>query len=145
MSEKHEQIARRMIDDVWNRGQLDMIPQLVANDYVSHDPVNPGRGIQAATEVVTKYRTAFPDCRIDIDEMFSAGERVVMRFHYSGTHRGQLEGIPPTGRPVTGTGQTIYRFSGDRIQEAFTNWDALGMMQQLGVVTMPAKAKAAAL
>jgi predicted ester cyclase len=78
--------------------------------------------------------------RADIDELFSAGDRVVCRWRFSGTHCGPLEGIAPTGRQVTITGLSIARFSGDRIQETFVNWDALGLMQQLGVVTMPGKA-----
>jgi steroid delta-isomerase-like uncharacterized protein len=145
MSEKHEQVVRRMFDEVWNLGNVDAIPQLITSDYENHDPMNPIKGINATKELVTKYRTAFPDCRLAIDELFSAGDKVVVRWRYSGTHRNQLEGIAPTGRKVNGTGITLYRFSGERIQEAFTNWDALGLMQQLGVVTLPGKATAAGL
>jgi hypothetical protein len=65
--------------------------------------------------------------------------KVVTRFHYGGTHKNQFEGIAPTGRRVNGTGITIQRFQGDRVQETYTNWDALGLMQQLGVVTLPGK------
>ena len=66
-----------------------------------------------------------------------------MRWRYSGTHKGQLEGVAPTGRPVKGTGITINLLSGDRIREAYINWDALSLMQQLGVVTLPGKAMGA--
>jgi steroid delta-isomerase-like uncharacterized protein len=101
--------------------------------------MNPNRGLDGAREFVKKYRTAFPDCRLDIDEMFSVGDRVVVRFHYNGTHKNNLEGIPPTGRHVTGPGIAIHRFAGDRIAESYTNWDALGLMTQLGVVTLPGR------
>jgi hypothetical protein len=76
-------------------------------------------------------------------ELLSVGDKVVTRFHYSGTHKNQFEGIAPTGRRVNGTGITIQRFQGDRIQETFTNWDALGLMQQLGVVTLPGNTSSA--
>jgi steroid delta-isomerase-like uncharacterized protein len=128
---------------VWNQGNLRLLDELLTNDYVGHDPVNPVRGIQGAKDVVSMYRKAFPDCRLDIDDLFSTGDKVVVRFRYNGTHQNTLEGIPPTGRHVTGPGISIYRFQGDRIVEDFTNWDALGLMQQLGVVTLPGKTQRA--
>ena len=139
MSEKQETISRRAIEDVWNRGQLDAIPGLFTNDYVNNDPLNNTKGLEAYKNFVQKYRVAFPDCRLDVDETFSSGDNVVVRWRYSGTHKGQLDGVAPTGRRVTGTGITINHFSGDRIREAFINWDSLGLMQQLGVVTLPGK------
>ena len=73
----------------------------------------------------------------------SIGDRVVVRWRYSGTQRAPLEGIPATGKHVSGSGITIHRFAGDKNQEEFTDWDALGLMQQLGVVTMPGKTSTA--
>ena len=143
MSEKHEAIARRAIEDVWNKGKLEAITELFTTDYVNNDPLNHTKGVEAYKNFVKTYRVAFPDCRLDIDEVITARDTVVMRWRYSGTHKGPLEGVAPTGRRVTGTGITISHFSGDRIQEAFVNWDALGLMQQLGVVTLPGKAKEA--
>ena len=143
MSEKQEAVVRRMMEEVWNKRKVEAIDTFFTKDYANHDPINPTNGLEAYRIVVNKYHTAFPDCRLDIDELFSAGDTVVMRWRYSGTQRGQLEGLPPTGRYTTGAGITICRFSGDRIREAFVNWDALGLMQQLGVVTLPGKAAAA--
>jgi steroid delta-isomerase-like uncharacterized protein len=140
MSEKQETIVRRLFEEVWNKGKLDVADQLFTNDMVSHDPVDQTRGLPAFKGVVTKYRSAFPDCRLDIEDIFSAADKVVVRWRYTGTHKGQLQGIAPTGRPVNGTGITINLFSGDRIREVYNNWDALGLMQQLGVVTLPGKA-----
>ena len=140
MAEKHETSVRRLIDEAWNKGNLKVIDEVCAPDIVNNDPMNPVRGLEAQRGLVKKYRTAFPDCRLDVDEIFSASDKVVVRWRYSGTHQGQLEGIAPTGRRVNGTGLTIYHFMGDRIQQVFANWDALGMLQQLGVVTLPGKA-----
>jgi steroid delta-isomerase-like uncharacterized protein len=139
MPEKNEVVVRKLMDDVWNKGNLKLLDEILSPDHVEHDPVNPTRGLDAAKETVKKYRSAFPDCRLTIDEIFSAGDRVVVRYTYNGTHQSTLEGIPPTGRRVTGPGISIHRFAGDRIKETFTNWDALGLMQQLGVVTLPGK------
>jgi steroid delta-isomerase-like uncharacterized protein len=133
-----------MIDEVWNQGNLDTIAQLITNDYVSHDAGTPIRGIDANRSFISKFRAAFPDCRLEIEEVVSAGTTVVTRWRYSGTHQGALDGIAPTGRNVSGTGLTLHRFAEDRIAEAFTNWDALGLMQQLGAVTLPGKVSRAA-
>jgi steroid delta-isomerase-like uncharacterized protein len=143
MSEKHEAIARRVFEEVWNKGKLDAIAELLTTDHVNHDPVNQAKGLEAYKDFVKKYRGAFPDCRLEIDELFSAGEKVAVRWRYSGTHKGQLEGAQPTGRHVTGTGISINHFSGEKIRETFTDWDALGLMQQIGVVTLPGKASRA--
>jgi steroid delta-isomerase-like uncharacterized protein len=143
MSEKLEAISRRAIEDVWNKGQLEAITELFTTDYAHNDPLNTTKGLEPFKNFVKKYRVAFPDCKIEIDELISAGDKVVVRWRYSGTQKGTLEGIAPTGRKVTGTGISIDHFSGDRIRESFINWDSLGLMQQLGVVTLPGKATGA--
>jgi steroid delta-isomerase-like uncharacterized protein len=145
MSEKQERVVRRMVDEVWNQGKLDTLAQLITNDYINHNAGTPIRGIDANRSFITKFRSAFPDCRLQIDEIVSAGATVVTRWRYSGTHRGELDGIAPTGHSVSGTGLTLHRLDDDdRIEEAFTNWDALGLMQQLGAVTLPGKVSSAA-
>ena len=143
MSEKNEAVVRRMFQEVWNDRKLDAIERFFATDYMNHDPVNPTTGLEAYRNVVKTYLTAFPDCRIDIDDLCSASDQVIVRWRYSGTQHGPLEGLAPTGRHATGTGISICRFQGEKIGEAFINWDALGLMQQLGAVTLPGKAAAA--
>jgi predicted ester cyclase len=122
---------------IYRQGNLKVLDELIAPNFVRHDPVNPGKGPQAERDAVTKYRSAFPDCRIDLEEVLALGDRVITRFRWSGTHRNTLDGIAPTGRTVSGTGMSITRFSGNRIAEAHIQWDALGLLQQLGVVTLP--------
>lgn len=140
MSDKLSHVARQMFAEVWNHGNVDLLPQLITPDHANHDPMNEIKGLEAVRQLVTKYRTAFPDLRLDVDDTLTAGDRdVVLRWRYKGTHRGELEGIAPTRRVVSGSGITIFRFEGSLIKEAFTQWDALGMMQQLGVVTLPGK------
>lgn len=145
MSDKQERVVRRLVDEVWNQGKIDTIGQLVTNDFVSHDAGTPIRGIDANRAFINKFRSAFPDCHLQIEEIVSAGTTVVTRWRYSGTHLGQLDGIAPTGRVVKGTGLTLHRLTADdRIDVAFNNWDALGLMQQLGAVTLPGKVSSAA-
>ncbi len=143
MSDKHEATIRRLMDEAWNKGNLKILDELLAKDYVAHDPMYPSRDLAGLKDQIGKLRTAFPDCRCEIDDLLSAGDKVVVRWRFSGTHKNQFEGVPATGRRVNGTGMSIERFVGDRIAETYTNWDALGMMQQLGVVTLPGKASSA--
>ena len=78
--------------------------------------------------------TAFPDIRVRIEDLFAADDKVVVRWSSHGTHRGELQGIPPTHRPVTMTGIAIYRLAGGKIVEEWMNTDMLGMLRQLGVI-----------
>jgi predicted ester cyclase len=93
---------------------------------------------------VTLYRNAFPDIRLTIEDMLAEGETVVARWSCRGTHKGELNGIAPTGKQFNITGISIARFTNGKMFEGYINWDALGLMQQLGVVPELAKAKAAA-
>ena len=143
MSQENESIVRRLIEDGWNRGDLAVVDDCLAPSYTQEGPLETIRGPEGEKAAITKYRKAFPDCNLQIDEMFSAGDRVVVRFTYSGTHRGEFEGLAPTGRTAQGKGIDVVHMLDGRIVASYSQWDALGLMQQLGVVTLPGKAKAA--
>jgi steroid delta-isomerase-like uncharacterized protein len=143
MSHQNEAIVRRLIEEGWNRGNLSVVDDCLAASYTHEGPLDTTRGPEGEKAMITKYRNAFPDCKLQIDEMFSTGDRVVVRFTYAGTHRGDFEGLAPTGRSVQGKGIDILQMADERIVAAFSQWDALGLMQQLGVVTLPGKVKAA--
>jgi len=81
---------------------------------------------------------------LTIEDIIAEGETVIARWSCRGTHKGDLSGIAPTGKQFTISGVSIARFSGSKMAEGYVNWDALGLMQQLGVVPALAKAKAAA-
>ena len=89
---------------------------------------------------MTGYRTAFPDLRLTIEAQVSEGDLVVTRWKASGTHQGELFGIAPTGKQATVTGISLTRVSGGKIAEDWTNWDTLGLLQQLGAVPAPTTA-----
>lgn len=139
MSQENKALVRRLIDEVWNQGKLAMTDELVAPNFATHDPGSPdfGRGPQAVKQGVSLYRNAFPDIRFTIEDMVAEGDKVVTRWTASGTHKGELSGIPPTGKKTTVTGVTISRFAGGKIVETWSNWDTLGLMQQLGVAPAP--------
>jgi steroid delta-isomerase-like uncharacterized protein len=147
MSEQNKAIVRRLIEEVWNKGNLSLVDELFAPTYEHHDASSPdfGRGPESEKKRATLYRTAFPDIRLTIEDMIAEGETVMTRWSCRGTHKGDLSGIAPTGKQITISGVTVARLANGKMAEGWVNWDALGLMQQLGVVPeLAAKTKAAA-
>ena len=145
MSEENKALARRLIEKVYNDGNLEVIDENVAEDYVHHDPTMPeqeGHGPEHLKEFTRMYRSAFPDLHVQIEDQVAEEDRVVVRWVASGTHEGDLMGVDPTGNPVTMAGMTIYRMDEGKIAETWDNYDAMGMMQQLGVIPSPEEAQA---
>jgi len=133
-TEDNKANARRFIEEVWNRGNLAVIDEITSPNYVDHDPAMTVQGIEGLKQFVSMYLTAYPDTHFTIEDQIAEGDTVVTRWTAHGTHKGPLMGIPPTGKQVTVTGITIDRFANGKGVESWVNYDALGMMQQLGVV-----------
>jgi steroid delta-isomerase-like uncharacterized protein len=145
MSENNKAIVRRLFAELWNNGNLSVAGELFAPNYEDHDPSTPdfGRGPDSEKKRASLYRTAFPDLHLTIEDLIAEGETVMARWSCRGTHKGDLNGIAPTGKQFTISGMTLVRLSNGKVAEGYVNWDALGLMQQLGVVPELAKAKAA--
>ena len=138
-TEENKAIARRVNDEIWSEGHLDVIDELFADDFVATIVGAPEqiRGPQGFREFVVTYRTAFPDLRITVDEQFAEGETVVTRWTATGTNEGELMGMPATGKQVTTAGININRISGGKLVEGWGLFDQLGLLQQLGAVPVP--------
>lgn len=136
MSAVNKALARRLVEEAFNQGRLDVTEELVASDFVGHDPSLPEevRGPAGVKEVIAGYRAAFPDIQITIEDQIADGDLVVTRWRATGTHQGELMGMPATGKQATVTGITIDRIADDQIVESWDNWDTLGLMQQLGAI-----------
>lgn len=133
-SEKNKANARRNFEEVWNQGKLDVIDEIRTSDFVMHMPGSDLQGTEAYGQYVTIYRTAFPDLKFTIEYQVAVGDKVVTRWSSTGTHKGKLMDIAPTGIQTSSTGISIGRYVGGKCVEAWGNWDALGLWQQLGVV-----------
>jgi len=143
MSETNKAICRQLIEEVVNRGNLAVVDSLVASSYVYHGPGGLElRGPEGFKQLVTMYRTAFPDLKMTIDDAIAEGDKVVLRWTGRGTHRGDLAGIAPTGRATTVTGLVVSRLANGKIVEDFESFDEVGMLRQLGVTTIPVPAHA---
>jgi steroid delta-isomerase-like uncharacterized protein len=141
MSEENKALARRFIEEAFNQGNLDVIDETTSSEWVHHDPAMPeeGHGPEGAKQFVQMYRSAFPDTHITIEDQVAEGDKVVTRWTARGTHEGELMGITPTGNRVEITGITIDRIEGGKTVETWDHYDALGMMQQLGVMEQPSE------
>jgi steroid delta-isomerase-like uncharacterized protein len=145
MSEGNKNVVRRLFEEVWNKGNLPVTDELFAPNYAHHDSSTPdvGRGPESERKRATLYRTAFPDLRLTIEDIIAEGETVTARWSCRGTHNGEFSGTAPTGKQFTISGISIARFANGKMAEGWVNWDALGLMRQLGVISEVTKTKAA--
>jgi len=136
--EGNKALSRRTFEEVWNQGNLAAIDELYDANQVSHGlGVDVPSGSAGLKQFITMYRTAYPDTHFTVEDQIAEGDKVATRWTATGTHRGDLFGIPPTGKRVTVTGIAISRVANGKIVETWNNFDALGQLQQLGVAPMP--------
>ena len=140
LSETNKTVSRRFFDEVWNKGNLTVLNEIIAKDHVNSGPGSiPGlpTGPEGTKQLVTVYRNAFPDVHFTIDEQIAEGDKVVTRWTAQGTHQGELAGLPATGKSSTVTGIAVDRIVNGKIAESWGIFDEFGMMQQLGAIPMP--------
>ena len=137
MSEENEALVRRYFEEIWNKGNLELIDELFTTNFVRHGPVGTEgevRGLEGFKALVSSYRAGLPDLRIPIEDQIAAGDRVVTRWTAYGTHQGELLGNAPTGNQATVTGILVDRISGGKIEEEWVDYDTLHLMQQIGAL-----------
>jgi steroid delta-isomerase-like uncharacterized protein len=138
MSEENKALDRRIYEEVWGAYDLENVEKYFAADYVDHTALPglpPGReGVKAT---VNMFASALSDTKLVIDDQIAEGDKVVTRWTSTTTHTGEFLGIPATGKRIKVTGIGISRFEGGKVVESWTEYDSIGMMQQLGVVPQP--------
>ena len=140
IEDRNRRVVRRHYDEAWNARDLGSIDETHAADCVHHDPSNPEpiRGLAAIRARLAEVQEAFPDLRMELHDLIAEGDRVVVRWTFTGTHRGTFGGIPATGRPVRVDGIIVHRLRDGRLVEDFLVRDSLAMLRQLGVISLPA-------
>jgi len=139
-TETNKTLVRRFYEDLFNQRNLALVDELCSTNHVFHNPPTTLRGREEFKQLLSLYITAFPDARFTVEDEIADGDRVASRYTFRGTHRGELLGIPPTGKQVTVTEIIINRIVNGKTEEGWLNFDALGMMQQLGVIPAPGQA-----
>lgn len=127
--------ARRMFEEVWSQGRFEALDELVAPEFQVHVAGRPEpiRGPKAFEQFVRSFREGLPDLTLSVEDQVAEGDRVVTRWSGRGTHEGDLMGIPATGKELTFDGIVIARLANGTIKESWGVFDALGMLQQVGV------------
>jgi steroid delta-isomerase-like uncharacterized protein len=135
-SDQNLALVHRLFDEVNNKHNLAAADELVAPDYILHDPGNPNfsGGREGYKQFQTGFTQAFPDHQLTFDAEFAAGDLVVTRWTSTGTQTGALGGIPATGKHVKVSGITISRVANGMVAEDWQEWDQLGLLKQLGVM-----------
>jgi len=130
--EELKAIVRCEIEEVWNKGNFTVANEIITTNYIRHEATENIQGLEDFREFVTGFRTAFPDAHFKIDGMIVEGDKVAMRYTFSGTHKGDYMGIASTGKQVTATGISVSRIAGGKVQETWNYMDKLSILVQLG-------------
>ena len=143
MSAENIATSRRLIEEAFNHGNLDVIDEATADNFVDHDPMMGDQDAAAAKQTIATYRESFPDIHITIEDIIDADDKVVYRWTGEGTFENEMMGLQPThekGDPVKGT--TIDRFEGGKVVESWSQWDTLTFMRDVGAIPQEAAAPA---
>ena len=136
--EQNGATVRRFVDEAMNKKNLDVGDDLLTADVIFHTPSGEAlEGIEGWKRYAGMFITAFPDLDFKVEDTIAGSSKVVLRWVGTGTHRGNLRSIPPSGKQVSFPGVAIYRLEGDKIAEMWGMIDMLGLMQQIGAIPSP--------
>jgi steroid delta-isomerase-like uncharacterized protein len=139
-TEVNKALVQQMLE-LMVRGDLNTADHVLAPNWVNHDPsLPPLQGYEGFKQLSMIFRSALPDGQIEIEDLLAEGDKVATRFRLRGTNTGSFQGMPPTGKAVDITAMGIFRVEDGRVTDNWVNFDALGLMQQLGVVPAPGQA-----
>jgi predicted ester cyclase len=126
-------ILNKHLGEVFHKGNLSVVDEIIHPDYVYHGPLGEAKGPEGFKQIVNQALTAFPDIHYDIIDMFGEGDKLAVHYRMTGTFKGALMGIPPTGNKVDLPQAFLYRFKDGKEVEALPFSDMLTMYQQMGI------------
>jgi predicted ester cyclase len=133
--DENKVLIRRLYDDVFARWNLALVDEVIGQDFVGHEmPADTPRGPTGFTQFYGRLRSAFPDLRYVVDDMIAEGDKVVVRWTWKCTHKGEFMGIAPTGRQATVTGMAIYRVVEGKCVERWVELGLISLLRQLGAI-----------
>jgi steroid delta-isomerase-like uncharacterized protein len=134
MSEQNKAVVRRIIEDHWNQKNRALIGELFTAGCELHTPDGALQGHEGATLLYDSYAAAFPDFRLNTADTLADGNKVAVRYIFTGTHSGPLAGVPASGRPAHVDGIVIFRLAGEKVDEVIFVWDKFALLQQIGAL-----------
>jgi len=132
MSQSNTAVAQRWTEEIWNKGNMSAVTELVTEDFVFHGLMEDLRGHAALKDTVTLIRKAFPDGGFTNDETIAERDKVVQRWTFKGTHKDQFFGAAGTGKRVAFPGITILRIAAGKVAEHWGYFDLTGFLRQVG-------------
>ena len=145
MSAGNKALIRRLYEEVWNKRKFEVIKELISPSHALQAPNVAGSmaavGPEAYKRQLVLFLDGYPDLHWSIEDLIAEEDKVVACWTVTGTHKGDFMGIPATNKKVSVDGMTIHHIAKGKIIDSYSNWDALGMMQQLGAVPALGQAK----
>jgi predicted ester cyclase len=129
-----EQLIQRIFDEVINEGNLDAADELMTEDFLDHGPMGDMHGVQAFKDVVAMWRAAVPDVHCEVESLFSNGDMVAWLVRTTGTHTGEMMGIPPSGKRIDLVSPNIGRMRDGRAAEHWADQSMFQFLQQIGAL-----------
>lgn len=132
---ENKEMARKIPEEIFNEGNLDLVDEIFADDYVSRPPEasEPLHGPEELKEFISKFRSAFPEFQVTIKDSIAEDDKVVQRRKFTGTHKGEIMGIEPTGKEIELEAIVIFRMEDGKVVESWEQADMMGLMKQLGL------------
>lgn len=139
MAYDNKQLTRRVWEEIWNQGKLEVIEELIDPTFEGHDPLMGPLKRDAFRNAVKGYRTAFPDLKLELNAIFAEDNFVTTRWTMRATHLGPFLGTESTGKSAQVTGVNLGELRNGRLVSDYMEWDVAGLFRQLGLegVTVP--------
>jgi steroid delta-isomerase-like uncharacterized protein len=128
---ENKALIRRYVEECIGKGDMSLMDELLAVDYVMHEPVGGDRGLEAYKKGQPAVLAGFPDGHWTIEDMVAEGDKVAWRFTFTGTHTGEFAGIPATGKEIRLAGMVISRIADGKVAEEWELYDAHGLFRDL--------------
>lgn len=133
MAEDGKTIVRKVLEEVWDKGNYEAVDEYFASDFVDHTPGMSGPDREGQKTAAQSMRQAFPDLHTEYSDLMMEGDRVLLHYHGVGTHQGEIFGMGATGKKVCMGGMSMYRLENGKLKEHWGYFDTLNLMQQLGM------------
>ena len=137
MSAENKVLIRKWFEEVWNKGRVSAIDDLASTQAVIHGLTSEPIDLTGFKQFHAAYRNAFPDIKLQVDDVVSEGDKIAVRWSGTATHLGDGLGFPPTGNPVRLSGMLILTVDNGKLVEGWNSLDELGLAQQIGAITLP--------
>jgi steroid delta-isomerase-like uncharacterized protein len=143
MPSDNKATVRQLYEEVWNKRRLELVDDIIAASHALHDPNATGSAIgpEAYKRQVARFVAAFPDLHLKMEDIVEEKDKVAVAWTVTGTHKGELMGIPATNKKIFVSGITIAHFANGKIMDSYISWDTLGLLQQIGAFPASAQAK----